>query len=61
MDDLKRHITEFKKKHPGRAKNLAIGYENFKIGSLLKTAREEAGLTQKQIARKIGSKKKIGH
>jgi len=57
MDDLEKHIAEFKKKNPGRAKNFEIGYENFKLGALLKMAREEAGLTQEQIARKIGTYK----
>lgn len=57
MDDLEKHIKEFKKKHPLLADGFEAGYENFKIGAILKMARKEAGLTQEQIARKIGTYK----
>jgi DNA-binding XRE family transcriptional regulator len=57
MDDLDRHIEEFKAKHPKRAKNFESGYEDFKIGALLKMARSEAGFTQEQIAKKIHTNK----
>lgn len=33
------------------------GYENFKIGVLLRQAREEAGMTQEQLAKKLNTKK----
>ncbi|MEI6126948.1 MAG: helix-turn-helix transcriptional regulator [Pseudomonadota bacterium] len=57
MDDLEKHIKEFKKKHSMLADGFETGYENFKIGAILKMAREEAGLTQEQIAQKIGTYK----
>ena len=33
------------------------GYENFKIGVLLQLAREEKGLTQEELAVKVGTSK----
>jgi ribosome-binding protein aMBF1 (putative translation factor) len=33
------------------------GYEQFKIGVILKKAREEAGLTQEELAKKLNTKK----
>jgi len=39
------------------AKNFDKGYEQFKIGILLKQARLEAGLTQEQVAIKLRTKK----
>jgi DNA-binding XRE family transcriptional regulator len=33
------------------------GYQEFKIGVALKIAREEAGLTQEQLAKKLNTKK----
>ena len=57
MDNLEKHIKEFKKKNPKLGKNFELGYEDFKIGAILKIAREESGLTQKDIAKKIGTYK----
>jgi len=57
MDDLDRHIEEFKRKNPELAKDFDAGYEEFKIGALLKMARHEAGLTQEQVANKIHTNK----
>jgi len=57
MDDLDRFIDEQKKKDPEFAKDFEEGYRNFKIGILLRQAREEAGLTQEEIAAKLKTKK----
>ena len=38
-------------------KNFDKGYEQFKIGILLKQARLEAGLTQEQVANKLRTRK----
>ncbi len=57
MDDLDRSITEWKAENPEFAKDFDEGYENFKIGVLFKLSREQAGMTQEQVARKIGTKK----
>ena len=57
MDDLDKYIEKRKKKSPTFGKNFDKGYEQFKIGVLLKQARQEAGLTQEQVAKKLHTKK----
>jgi len=57
MDDLDKYINERKKKNPDFAKKFDKGYEQFKIGVLLKQARKEAGLTQEQVAEQLNTKK----
>jgi DNA-binding XRE family transcriptional regulator len=57
MDDLDKYIETRKKRSPKFAKNFDKGYEQFKIGILLKKARLEAGLTQEQVANKLRTKK----
>jgi hypothetical protein len=49
MDDLDKYIEARKEKRPNFEKNFEKGYENFKIGVLLKQARLEAGLTQDNV------------
>lgn len=49
MNELDKYIETRKKASPKFAKNYAKGYEQFKIGILLKQARLEAGLTQEQV------------
>ncbi|MCK5100183.1 MAG: helix-turn-helix transcriptional regulator [Desulfobacteraceae bacterium] len=53
MDDLDKYIEKRKNKSPKFAQNFDKGYEQFKIGVLLKQARLEAGLTQAQVATKL--------
>ncbi len=57
MDDLDKYIEKRKKLSPKFSKNFDKGYEQFKIGILLKQARLEAGLTQEQVAKKLRTKK----
>jgi HTH-type transcriptional regulator/antitoxin HipB len=57
MDDLDKYIEERKKQSPKFKKNFDKGYEQFKIGVLLKQARLEAGYTQEQVAKKLRTKK----
>lgn len=57
MDDLEKYIEKRKKQSPEFAQNFEVGYDNFKIGVLLRQAREEAGITQEQVARKLKTKK----
>jgi len=47
MDDLEIYISKRKAKDKKFAKKFEEGYESFKIGVLLKQAREEAGLRKK--------------
>jgi len=57
MSDLQRYIEKRKAKDPEFAHNYESGYQQFKVGAMLKLAREEAGLTQEQLARKLSTKK----
>jgi len=57
MDDLDRFIEEQKKVDPEFAEGFDEGYENFKIGVLFKISREKAGMTQEQVAKKLGTHK----
>ncbi len=57
MDDLDKYIQNRKKLSYKFAKDYDKGYEEFKIGVLLKQARLEAGLTQEQVAKKLRTKK----
>ena len=57
MSDLKKYITKRKNRDPQFAKDYETGYQEFKIGVMLKMAREEAGLTQEQLAEKLKTKK----
>lgn len=55
-------LDEFKDKHYGKVgtkkrDELEDGYENFKIGALILEARKEKGLTQEELAEKIGTTK----
>ncbi len=57
MSDLKKYIAKRKARDPEFAKDYETGYQEFKIGVMLKMAREEAGLTQEQLAEKLKTKK----
>ena len=57
MKNLKQYVTKRKADDVDFAKDYATGYEEFKIGVLLKTAREEAGFTQEALAKKLNTKK----
>jgi len=57
MDDLDKYIKKRKKHSLKFAGYFDKGYEQFKIGFLLKQARLEAGYTQEQIAEKLHTKK----
>jgi ribosome-binding protein aMBF1 (putative translation factor) len=55
-------LDQFKEKHYGKSGDkkrdqLENGYENFKIGALIVEARKERGLTQEQLAQKVGTTK----
>jgi HTH-type transcriptional regulator/antitoxin HipB len=57
MSDLKKYIKNRKSRDSEFANGFDSGYEQFKIGVILKNAREEAGLTQEQMAQKLQTKK----
>ena len=57
MDDLEKYIEKRKKRSPAFAGGFETGYEQFKIGVMLRTAREDAGLTQDELAGRLRTKK----
>jgi len=57
MSDLDSYIEERKKKDKGFAEGFDEGYEQFKIGEVLRQAREAADLTQEQLASRVHTKK----
>ena len=55
-------LEEFKDKNYGRRgtkerDELEAGYEAFKIGALIQDTRKELGMTQQQLAEKVGTTK----
>ena len=57
MSDLQAYISDRKKSDPEFAEGYDEGFRSFKIGVLLKQAREEAGLTQDELAKQLNTKK----
>ena len=57
MSDLKRYIEQRSQRDPEFAEEFESGYADFKIGVMLRQAREKAGLTQEQVANRLGTKK----
>jgi HTH-type transcriptional regulator / antitoxin HipB len=57
MSDLKKYIAERKKTDKEFAEGYDKGYEQFKIGVMLRQAREAAGLTQEKLAERLNTKK----
>ena len=56
------NLEQFKDKNYGKIgttkrNELEAGYENFKIGALIHEARLEKGLTQEELAKKVGTTK----
>ena len=57
MSDLKKYIKNRKKTDTKFAFNYDSGYEDFKIGLVIKKARTNRGLTQEELAKKINTTK----
>lgn len=57
MRTLKSYIDKRKIRDPEFEKNYDTGYRDFKNGIMLKMAREEAGLTQQQLAERLNTQK----
>ena len=57
MSDLEKYINRRKRSEAEFAEGFEAGYSNFKVGVLLKQARERAGMTQDEVARKLRTKK----
>jgi HTH-type transcriptional regulator/antitoxin HipB len=56
MNDLEQYISKRKTKNQEFAKNFDNGYEEFKIGEILKQTRKELGYTQEYVAKKLKQK-----
>ena len=52
MSDLNKYIADRKIKDAEFSKGFDEGYERFKIGVILRQAREASGLTQEELARR---------
>jgi len=57
MDDLEKYIEKRKKRSAAFADGFESGYEQFKIGLVLRAAREKAGLTQDEVAARLSTRK----
>ena len=57
MSDLKKYVSKRKANDPEFQKGYEEGYQSFKIGALLRQAREASGLTQEEIAERLNTKK----
>lgn len=57
MSDVKGYTGERAERDPEFAEGLESGYDDFKVGVLLREARKEAGLTQEEVAQRLHTKK----
>ena len=57
MGDVETYIARRKKSDPKFEQGFEEGYKEFEFGVLLRHARQEAGLTQEQLARLMHTKK----
>jgi len=57
MSDLKKYVSNRKINNPEFKEGYEEGYRSFKIGALLRQAREDSGLTQEEIAERLNTKK----
>jgi HTH-type transcriptional regulator/antitoxin HipB len=57
MSDVKRYIQERAERDTEFSEDYEVGYADFKIGVILRQAREAAGLTQDQVAQRLRTKK----
>lgn len=57
--DLDDYISQRKKTDSEFAQNFDNGYEEFKIGMMIKEMRLESGMTQEQLAEKLETKKSV--
>ena len=56
-DDIGRYVEKRKRTDKEFAESYDSGYEEFKIGYLLKNARSKSGITQDELARRLHTSK----
>lgn len=59
MDDLDRYIQKRKERDPVFAEGFDAGFQEFRIGVLIKEAREASGVTQEELASAIHTQKSV--
>jgi DNA-binding XRE family transcriptional regulator len=57
MSDVERYIEKRSREDKEFAADFEVGYTDFKIGVILRQAREAAGLTQEEVARRLHTQK----
>jgi len=57
VSDVRAYTARRRTAEPAFDEGFDAGYEDFKIGVLLRQAREAAGMTQDEVARRLGTKK----
>jgi HTH-type transcriptional regulator/antitoxin HipB len=57
MSDVKQYVEKRTERDAEFADNYVSGYTDFKIGVILRQAREAAGLTQDEVAKRLKTKK----
>jgi len=57
MNDLEKYIECRKQEDSEFAAEYETGYQHFKIGVMLRQAREQAGVTQREVAQKLQTQK----
>jgi HTH-type transcriptional regulator / antitoxin HipB len=57
MSDVERYIQKRSKADAEFAQGFEVGYANFKIGVMLRQAREAAGMTQAEVAQQLNTTK----
>jgi HTH-type transcriptional regulator/antitoxin HipB len=56
-NDLDKYISRRKRTDKKFAENFESGYQEFKVGVLLRQAREQAGITQEDLAQRTKTRK----
>lgn len=56
-DDLDKYVTKRKRTDKRFAEGFDAGYQEFKIGNLLRNARHKSGITQDELARRLRTSK----
>lgn len=57
MSDLKKYVKKRKAKDATFSEGYESGYSDLKLGVMLRQARENAGFTQEELAKKLKTKK----
>ena len=57
VSDVKRYIQKRVKRDKGFVEGFETGYATFKIGVMLRQAREASGMTQEEVAARLRTKK----